>query len=294
MHDNGIAEQKTEYKPRNLRIVSLRTARRMLHVEDVLDFARVRVELWAYEKGAGATGHADAYLDVDTARVLAAFLAAGSLPEPIEEAGGGLVAGQLTARIFRAEEAEGTQNPIRITVTNGPGTRQPNGLISITRGAAVEKVQVLLSRMDARRIGLALAEHLQAWATHTYAARRAAGTWRPEPAESRSDSPEPDVDEPGGAAPGVEPAAGETLPAARSADVTRLEPGPGSEAEGGPGPGGEAEPESSLRYGNGAAVGEGEAEIQAFHAYVAAEKTVPVSVDALRSWVRRMAKARRP
>jgi len=103
---------------------------------------------------------------------------------------------------------------------------------------------------------------------------------------SRESEAEPDRPEPAGdGSPGVvvrrapEPASRAVIPS-ESADA---EP---AAAELG-------EDDRSLRYANGAAVGDNEAEIQAFRAYVAAEQTVPVSIDDLRSWLRRTTKARR-
>ena len=74
-----MTRQEGGYKPGNCRIISLRTARRILHVEDCLQWGKIRFELWDYARGQGAAAHTDAYLDVDTARVLAAELATGTL-----------------------------------------------------------------------------------------------------------------------------------------------------------------------------------------------------------------------
>jgi hypothetical protein len=176
-----VAKEAPQYKPGSFRIISLRTARRILHVEDCLEWGKVRFELWDYTRGQGAAGHADAYLNADTARVLAAELASGSLAttDGLEQLGGGIVKGQVIARVLVVELAD-TRNPIRISIRNGPGVRQPSGLISPEKGAKMVSLQILLSHLDAKRVGLALLQHLQAWATVTYRQRLEADTWKPE------------------------------------------------------------------------------------------------------------------
>ena len=176
-----MAKEVPQYKPGNYRIISLRTARRILHVEDCLEWGKVRFELWDYARGQGAAGHVDAYLDADSTRVLAAELTSGNLTTTngLEQLGGGVVKGQVVARVLAVEMAD-TRNPIRISIRSGPGVRQPSGLISPEKGAKMASLQILLSRLDAKRVGLALLQHLQAWATVTYRQRLEADTWRPE------------------------------------------------------------------------------------------------------------------
>lgn len=181
MDEKLIAERKAQYLPRNYRIISHRTQRRILHIEDVLDIGKIRFELWDYARGTGAKASVEAYLDVHTARLMATELAAGRLVDMDghREMGGGVVGGEVRSRILVTENAE-ARNPIRITIRNGPGERQPGGLISPAKGEPQVSLSVLLSRFDARRIGLAILEHLQAWAGQTYQARIASGTWRSE------------------------------------------------------------------------------------------------------------------
>lgn len=242
----GVAEKKAEYLPRNYRIISHRTQRRIFHIEDALELERLRMEIWDYSKGSGAKGNVEAYVDVHTARLLASELVAGRLDEMDgrQEMGGGVVQGEVTSRILHTENTD-TKNPIRITIRNGPGLRQPSGLISPAKGQPQVSLSVLLSRFDARRIGLAMLEHLQAWAVNTYTARVAAGTWQP---QSEDEGP-------------VSPFLEETTP-----DGTT-----------------DARPR---RYVNGDPVGDNPAEIQAFDAYVGSENRIPEDVDTLRAWVR--------
>jgi hypothetical protein len=242
--------EKRTYRPRNYGIISHRTKKRILHVEDALELERIRLELWDYSKGSGAKGNVDAYLDLHTARLLATELAAGKLAEMDghQEMGGGVVQGEVVSRVLRIENTD-TKNPIRISIRNGPGIRQPGGLISPAKGQATVSLSVLLSTFDARRIGLALLEHLQAWAVCTYSSRISAGTWQP---------------------------SGETTPPL----------GPGSDFREGDGEAGPMTGETDLLYGKGDPVGDNPAEIQAFRAYCRAHDQPPADVDSLRIWVR--------
>jgi hypothetical protein len=237
---------KPRYRPRNYRIISHRTQRRILHIEDALELERIRLEMWDYSKGAGAKGNVEAYLDHHTARLLAVELASGTLTEMDgrQEMGGVVAQGEVISRSLGTENTD-TKNPIRITIRNGPGVRQPSGLISPATGQSAVSLSVLLSTFDARRIGLALLEHLQAWAVSTYSSRIRAGTWQPSDQTQAS--------------------------AARDS----MSPG---EPVGEPGP--------MLLYGNGDPVSDNPAEIQAYIAFLRTEREPPLDVDALRIWVR--------
>jgi hypothetical protein len=187
-----IAERRAQYLPRNYRIISHRTQRRILHIEDVLEIGKIRFELWDYARGSGAKASVEAYLDVHTVRLLASELAAGRLDDMDghQEMGGGVAGGEVLSRILVTENAD-ARNPIRITIRNGPGVRQAGGLISPAKGQPQVSVSVLLSRFDARRMGLAILDHLQAWAAQTYASRIASGTWQAEETAEGAHSPMP-------------------------------------------------------------------------------------------------------
>lgn len=242
--------KKPKYRPRNYRIISHRTRKRILHVEDALELERVRLEMWDYSKGAGAKGNVDAYLDLHTARLLASELAAGRLTDMDghQQMGGGVVQGEVVSRILLTENTD-TKNPIRITIRNGPGIRKPGGLISPAKGQATVSLSVLLSTFDARRIGLAILEHLQAWAVATYGSRISAGTWQPN---------------------------GQTGSTSEGGVELQAEDSDAGSALGG----------TTLLYGNGDPVSDNPAEIQAFNAFRRAKNELPPDVDALRIWVR--------
>jgi hypothetical protein len=263
----------SNYKPRNYRIISVRQQKRILHVEDALDLERIRFELWDYAKGQGAQGNVDAYLDHHTARALAAELATGRLTytDQLLDSGGGSVNGEILARLFSIENAD-TKNPIRITITNGPGMRQESGLISLKKGSDHTRIQILLSRLDAKRIGLALLQYIQAWEIAIHVERREAETYQPEPNQI-----------PTCHLCNTRPCVCDKLgqPAAAGADagegghVPKTNPATGEISGSDP----------ILRYGNDAAVSDNADEIIAYQQYLKAEKALPHSVDSLRTWV---------
>jgi hypothetical protein len=267
---NGTAKAGSEYVPSNFRIISIRTAKRMLHIEDCLHIGRVRFDAWAYEKGNGSTAHVDAYLTPDDARLIASEFIQGRIELPIERSGGGVVKGNVIARTFKMEAATGTDYPIRVTVGNAPGSRQPSGLITINQGATPVRVQVLISATEARKLGLAIREHLQAWAAATYTARLSAGTYHPTQAEPGDIIPEQsgadvideqvlaDDDNPTPDDQGTQP------------DTTETQP-----------------PEVIVTYLDGKPVSDNEAEIAAFATYCHIVGNKPDSLPSLRSWAKR-------
>ena len=74
--------------------------------------------------------------------------------------------------------------PIKITVQNGEGIPQANGLITPAWWGDKEakpetELAVLLDRRTARKIALAVLAHLSAWAAATYYQRVTENTWQP-------------------------------------------------------------------------------------------------------------------
>jgi hypothetical protein len=243
-----MAEKKT-FQPSNYRIISIRQRRRILHVEDCLDIGKIHFDLYAFSQGQGSQAQAEAYLDHHTARLLFKELAAGRLclTNKLRIHGGGNTNSKVTARILMPEMADGTENPIRIDITNGPGIRQSSGLISPHKWdknrEQVTRLQILLSESDAVTLGLAGLEHLQAWATNTYRQRL----------DEQSYTPQPDVD----------PLTGQVVDAL-TGEINEVEP--------------------ELRYGNDEPVGDNEQERLAFEAYLKSEARVPESLESLRAW----------
>jgi hypothetical protein len=57
------------------RIISIRQAQRMLHVEDSLDIGKIYLDLYEYQKGAGTESNVEFYLDAGIARAIVHDLA---------------------------------------------------------------------------------------------------------------------------------------------------------------------------------------------------------------------------
>ena len=247
---------ENSYKPANHRIISLRQQRRILHVEDCLDIGKVRLDLYEYNKGDGANAHVDFYLNTDDARVLAAELATGRLvlTNGLELQGGGKN-GQVTARTFKVEEAD-TQNPIRLSMANGPGVLLDSGLIAFKKGSKPTRINILIGRYDAKKFGLALLQHLQAWAAATYRDRVSTGTWQPRQWQ--------DYEHPATAGEEENPVADTVVDALT----------------------GEIPADPVLRYGDGSTVSDNQAEIDAYVAFSQAQAAPPESIHALRTWVK--------
>ena len=167
------------YRPRNLRIFSYRTNRIMLHIEDMLDMGKIAVDLWQYSKGNGSSKHFTCYVDVDDMRLIAHQLLTGKL-EPWTDYKGqaNKATGEIVARVLRIEQATDTKiQGIRINCAAGPGTRLPTG--AVKPAGKLDSLTALLPADEALSMALAIREHLQAWATATYYARKDE-CWKPE------------------------------------------------------------------------------------------------------------------
>jgi hypothetical protein len=177
------------FQPAYYRIASLRTQNRILHVEDALELGKIRWDAYTYSRGNGAQVNAHAFTDADDARVLAAILT-GTVPAPpdLTFRGGSKTGDQPTARILRLEPATDANAPWRLRISNGPGVVQALGLISPQQGAKMHTVAVLLTAYHAARLGLALSEHLQAWASNAYT-DHISQVWRPDPALGPESAP---------------------------------------------------------------------------------------------------------
>ena len=170
-----------EYKPRNFRIISYTSKARILHVEDALDLGKIRLEMWSYEKGKGASANVEHYMDADDARLLFVDLSSGQLPEKYEELKGTFRDGEPQSRTLRVEDlGDKARQPIKITISNGPGEVLGAGAIKPKKGAKRTEISVLLPRREARKIALAVLAHMNAWAAATYYRRLAEGIWQPE------------------------------------------------------------------------------------------------------------------
>jgi hypothetical protein len=184
------------YRLLNFRIVRLVTRSKILTVEDLLRFRKLTFTLTDYEKGQGAKASVAYHMDQDKAALVAYDLLhyrPGDRPawDAETQYKGTRKKGELEARTFTLELVNGTKNPVRMTITNGPG--EPAGTTGAIKPKAGEEqttVATLLSWTDLRTIGLQILLHMQAWSTMTYYSRIQQETWQP----SDQAAP-PDVDE---------------------------------------------------------------------------------------------------
>ncbi len=158
--------EQTSARPR---IYSEITRSVILHVEDALDIGKVRVFLLSYKRGQGASATAAHYLDVEDARVLAADLAQGRLSEKFTDfkgtanVNGGNAAAKPVSRVLKLDDRGDKQRaPIVLQVATGPGQVVGEGAVKPAGKPEVE-IAILLTRWQARRLGHALQNYLQAY-----------------------------------------------------------------------------------------------------------------------------------
>ena len=157
------------------RIYSQITRSTILHLEDALDIGKVRLFLLSYRRGQGAQATADHYLDLADARVLAADLAQGHLPERFTDYKGSPEGreGKPLSRVLKLDDrGEGQRAPIVLQISHGPGQMVGEGAIK-PAGKADTEIAILLTRWQARRLGHALLAHLHAWEIVTFRRRTA-------------------------------------------------------------------------------------------------------------------------
>lgn len=176
------ASHRDDYLPRNFRIYTHTTKNRILHIEDALEIGQIRFDFYAFRQGQGTTAQAEAYVEVDEARLLFDQMRTGRLPARFQ-AIGGRQRGEIVSRVLTVEEVQ-ANNPIKITVQNGAGVPQDNGLITPAwwGNDGVEPqvdIAILLDRRTARKLALAVLDHLTAWAAATYYQRVVDNTWQP-------------------------------------------------------------------------------------------------------------------
>jgi len=147
------------------RIFSLVTNKAILHLEDALEIDKVKIFMVAYQRGHGASATAVHYMDVADARVLAADLAAGRLPNKYVEYKGSPKArdGKPLSRVLKVgDRGDQAKRPIVIQVQNGPGELVGEGAIK-PAGKPDAEVTIFLTRWEARKMGMALGDYIRAW-----------------------------------------------------------------------------------------------------------------------------------
>ena len=151
--------------PARVRVYSEITRTAILHVEDALDIGKLRLFLIAYQRGQGASATVAHFLDVEDARVLAADLASGRLPDKFVDYKGSPHGpnGKPLSRVLKVEDRGDDQRaPLVLQVANGPGQVIGEGAIKPDGKPDVE-IAILLTRWQARRLGHALQAYLLAW-----------------------------------------------------------------------------------------------------------------------------------
>ena len=218
------------YKPRNYRIVRHVTKNRILDIQDSLDIGKLRIELVEFAEGEGATLSVEHYAEPDALALVCYDILQGRPWEKYVEFKGVTQADGVISRVLVIERVE-ARNPVKITVSRGPGKVMEKGAIQ-PLGKPEASLSVLLSEFDARRIALTLLRHMAAYEAATYHARVAAGTRRPaepdaaepDPRSEPAPRPEPAVIAPppaGEAAP--QPAAPAVAPNRRRATAPAVE-----------------------------------------------------------------------
>lgn len=151
----------TDRRAGHTRIHTVITRSAILHVEDALAIGKLRLYALSYERGKGAKAHVAHYLNVADARPLMQDLATGGLHEPYTEYKGSRSGDGAVSRILTVKEKPEARSPIIIELATGPGEVVGEGAIK-PKGKPTSEVAVFLSRWEARKLALAVLEHLQA------------------------------------------------------------------------------------------------------------------------------------
>ncbi len=159
-----------------VRIHSLVTSSRFLHVEDSLAIGKVRLFAGSYRRGEGLDQHTAHYLSLPDARVVFGALARGEPSFSYREQKGKITDGDALSRSLTIG-VKGER--VVIELKSGPGEPTPTGAVT-PAGPATVAVGVGFKRYEARRLGAAVLAYLHAWdVLRMLAQRDAAG--RPQP-----------------------------------------------------------------------------------------------------------------
>jgi hypothetical protein len=164
--------QKTLY-----RIYEYMTKTTWLHAEDALHFKKdgdqtpiPKIKLFAglYNRGEGANAQLVHWLDADDARVVFADLSWGKSLEFVDYKGSN--GAEPESRVLRINVKD---DKVYFQLTKGPGKATATGAI-MPNGQATDKINVGMTRNEARKMAYAILEHMQA-----YAAARIVATMAP-------------------------------------------------------------------------------------------------------------------
>ena len=182
MSENG-------YKPRNYRIVRHVTKNRILDIQDALEIDKLRIEI---VEGEGAKLSVEHFAEPDALALIFHDVLEGRPWEKYIEYKGVAQRDAAISRVLVVERVE-ARNPVKITVSRGPGKVIDKGAIQPV-GKPEATLSVLLSEFDARRIAFTVLRHMAAYEAATYHARVSAGTRRPQ-AEAAATAEQPEEPE---------------------------------------------------------------------------------------------------
>lgn len=142
------------------RVWSYLTRSRFLHVEDALDVGAGKLRLYAgaYIQGQGAKGTAFHFVDVDAARVVFSDLAWGKSVDFADFKGTASQDGPQS-RVLKIK-TKGAK--VWLQIQNGPGQVVGQGAVK-PAGKPDAEVSVPLPAYEARKLGFAVLDYLQAW-----------------------------------------------------------------------------------------------------------------------------------
>jgi hypothetical protein len=149
------------------RIFEYMTKTTWLHAEDALHFKRddnqaaipkIRLFAGLYNRGEGANAQLVHWLDADDARVVFADLSWGKAIEFVDYKGTNGT--EPESRVLRIN---GKDDKVYFQLTKGPGKATATGAI-MPNGQATEKVNVGMTKLDARKMAYAILEYMQAYA----------------------------------------------------------------------------------------------------------------------------------
>ena len=153
------------------RIHSHLTQSRFLHVEDALDIGKVRLFAGEYRRGEGASKTTAHFIDADDARVLFSDLAWGKPVDYVEYKGTANGKGGPVSRVLNVRRKG---DKVWISLEQGPGEVVGEGAVK-PAGDPDVVVNVPLTVWEARRLGMAVLAHLQAWEVVTFQKRTGKG-----------------------------------------------------------------------------------------------------------------------
>ena len=275
---------------------------RFLHVEDSLAIGKLRLFAGVYERDRGLIQHSIHFVDIADARVVFGALARGEPDFNYREFKGTPTDSGAVSRVLSVQ-VKGED--VYVELKSGPGKLTPTGAVTpagkAAHGARAE-VNVGFKLYEACRMGAAVLAYLRAWDVIQMLENRDA-IGQPGPylvVSATSDGtengrgatvtpPQPAAIHPEQAMPvesgGDGSANGRAQPPEKADAVARARQT--AEELFGPDEGHPPQPASSLKYGDGSAVDQGNsAEVQTFRRFLAEKRTAPASRAALQAYYR--------